>query len=282
MSKDLKRRIKSIKNISKVTSAMHMISANRLRKAERTAEATKYYRDEMLSLLSDFNKKDFQGIKYFEIKNSGDVLNIVIGSDKGLVGSLNSSIRKEIFALDESERIISIGKKTAKSSKSLKKELIAQFDSSEFEKNDYGIFPIKELCEDYYLNKDVSFVNLIYTKFISKAKQTTVKDQLLPIKNIKHKKTIENETSAPVTYEPSNIEVLKNIIDSYIENSILYAIKQSIVSEHFMRMNAMKNATDNAKDLRKKLEKTYNKSRQSTITSQMQEVAVSAVTSKSS
>ncbi len=277
--RNLKRRIKSLKNISKVTSAMNMISANRLRKAERSAESTRMYRDEMLDLLKNFSSKDFQGEPYFTQKMSNENLNIIIGSDKGLVGSLNSNIRKEINNVG-SDEIISIGKKTAKAAKSLKKDLIAQFESSSFEKNDFGVFPIKQLCEEYYLNKGVSNVFLIYTKFVSKAKQMVVKEKLLPINETGT--TVQMSKDQSVTYEPNTQEVLHNIIDSYIENSILYAVKQSIVSEHFMRMNAMKSATDNAKDLRKKLEKTYNKSRQNSITSQMQEVAVSAVASKSS
>ena len=279
--KDLRNRISSVKSTKKITSAMKMVAAAKLKRAQDNAEKTRPYArkmSEIVNSLVDNNKsKEF---KYSEkTKKSKNILLIVCSADRGLCGGFNGSIIK--FSKKLSEKIthnggkvsyIFVGKKAYQSLQRYCGESILEFFSDIA--NPSIKFDLAKSIRDkilkLFLNNSMDECHLIYTEFKSAISQTVQSLQLLPLNALDTNR--ENSSNRSYDFEPSEEEILNEIIPKNIAIQIHTALLENLASEQGSRMTAMDNATRNASDMINNLTLFYNRSRQALITKELIEI----------
>ncbi len=284
--RDIKRRITGVKSTSKITSAMKMVSAAKLKKAQRAIESARPYflqlEDMMTNVISgisdDYNHHLIQHRD--EVKH---ITAIVISSDRGLCGSFNSSLYryaenqfKEMTSTEHPGAdvdIIAVSKKSKSYFAKSKLNMIASY-TDVFAELDFTI--VKDILTttiDKYITGKTDKVVVIYNEFVSVVKQNATTKTILPLQ-IKEKE----ETVANVEYifEPNKENLLDELIPKLIDLQLWRSLLESNASEHAARMMAMDNATNNAQDLIKHLELVYNNARQAAITTEMLEIVSGA------
>jgi F-type H+-transporting ATPase subunit gamma len=288
----IKNKIKSIQRTSKVTKAMEAVSAVKMRKSQERALDGRTYAETALRILERVSHvRDAQEHPLFAPHNEGKHCIIVITSDKGLAGSLNSSVLKEVsnrlreYAVQDVE-IVCFGKKSYE-------HFIRRGYSVPLHylnvRDDVAIEAMEEvvsLITNAFIEKKYKSVHVVYQTFVSTFEQNAVQRELLPLKTSaiqeivqgiipKHGKysDIHLETK-PVAYtvEPNQEAVYKEVFPLLIKIMLYHALLESKASEHSARMVAMKNATDKAKEVSKILTLKYNKERQSIITAEVSEI----------
>ena len=275
-TKELRTRIKSISNTAKVTGAMQMIAASKLRKAQNSAEEfnlfSKGYDDIKNSLMGSVNFDLLSEISpLFNNEDSnkdGNILYIVMSSNRGLAGPLFGNLVKILETQNTDQAsFISVGKKIEKYLSSRKLNLIQSYDmKDEFDSSE--IDQLSDLVINEFTNNEYSQVKLIYTHFNSVAKQTAQVVDLLPFKEESDESTQNSQLSGHI-FEPNQIDLVLDFAPKFILTIIFGAILDSLASEHAARMVAMQNATDNANELVEDLTLDLNKARQETITSEL-------------
>jgi F-type H+-transporting ATPase subunit gamma len=291
-TRNIKRQIQSIKNTAKITKAMEMVAASKMRKSQELALIARPYAEAALKLLDnirksiDCNSKDYPLAQKREVKK---ICLIVITSDKGLCGGLNSSVIKEAYKIiaehkDKEIKIIAIGKKAEKAFRN-KREIVAIFKNPGDTLELRETLPISKLIMEDFIKKEYDSVVAVYTNFVSTLRQDTRVKRILPVTEKGLKKTIEeigqDETgraenivdTTEYIFEPSKEKVLKNLLPNIVETQIFHVILESSASEHSARMVAMKNATENAKEMLEDLNLSYNYARQQKITQEMTEIS---------
>ena len=280
--KDLRNRISSVKSTKKITSAMKMVAAAKLKRAQDNAEKTKPYArkmSEIVNSLVDNNKsKEF---KYSEkkTKKTKNILLIVCSADRGLCGGFNGSIIKfskklseEIIRSGDQVSYIFVGKKAYQSLQRYCGESILEFFSDIANpsiKFDLAK-SIRDRILELFLNNSTDECHLIYTEFKSAISQTVQSLQLLPL-NVLDSNS-ENKSNRSYDFEPSEEEILNEIIPKNIAIQIHTALLENLASEQGSRMTAMDNATRNANDMIDNLTLFYNRSRQALITKELIEI----------
>jgi F-type H+-transporting ATPase subunit gamma len=288
-AREIKKRIRSIKNISQITRALEAVSASRVRVAQARALASRNYAEKAWEILLNIHKASQGGAALHpllrprpEIKN---VMMIVITSDRGLAASYNTNIIRtsERFAhrLGKPVRYVSIGRKGRDSLVRNKANLIAEF-SAPANPSASDIHPIAHIAIEEYLSGAVDQVFIAYTDFINMLTQRPVVLSLLPLQPYETsdemvteylKETPHlSEGSINYDYEPSASAILEEIVPRFTELQVFQAVLESEASEHAARMVAMRNASDNAKSLTDDLTLVYNKARQSAITSEILDI----------
>ena len=275
-TKELRTRIKSISNTAKVTGAMQMIAASKLRKAQNSAEEfnlfSKGYDDIKNSLMGSVNFDLLSEISPLfnneDSNKNGNILYIVMSSNRGLAGPLFGNLVKILEAQNTDQAsFISVGKKIEKYLSSRKRNLIQSYDmKDEFDSSE--IDQLSDLVINEFTNNEYSQVKLIYTHFNSVAKQTAQVVDLLPFKEESDESTQNTQLSGHI-FEPNQIDLVLDFAPKFILTIIFGAILDSLASEHAARMVAMQNATDNANELVEDLTLDLNKARQETITSEL-------------
>ncbi len=279
--KDLRNRISSVKSTKKITSAMKMVAAAKLKRAQDNAEKTRPYADKMGEIVNSLvkynNTKEFKYSKK-NIKNK-NILLIICSADRGLCGGFNGSIIK--YSKKMSEHIISdghkikyifVGKKAHQSLQTYCGESILDFFSDianpsiKFELAG----SIRDKVLDLFLKNSIDECHLIYTKFKSAISQTVNSLQLLPLKTVEENSQESSKKS--YDFEPDEEEILNQIIPKNIAIQIHTALLENLASEQGSRMTAMDNATRNANDMIDSLTLFYNRSRQALITSELIEI----------
>jgi F-type H+-transporting ATPase subunit gamma len=291
-TRNIKRQIQSIKNTAKITKAMEMVAASKMRKSQELALIARPYAEAALRLLDnikqsiDCNSRDYPLAQKREVKK---ICLIVITSDKGLCGGLNSSVIKEAYKIvaehpDKEIKIIAIGKKAEKAFRN-KKEIVAIFKNPGDTLELRETLPISKLIMEDFIKEEYDSVVAVYTNFVSTLRQDTRVKKLLPVTEKGLKKTIEEigkdeagraENIVDTTeyiFEPSAEKVLKNLLPNIVETQVFHVILESSASEHSARMVAMKNATENAKEMLEDLNLSYNYARQQKITQEMTEIS---------
>ncbi len=306
-TRDIQRRIKSVKNTKKITKAMELVAAAKMRKAVESVLATRSYAN--LSWLTVLNlaeasKKDRNLHKILnprkeEARRVGIIL---IASNKGLCGGFNSSIVnktvKSIRRHNKTEHeFIILGKKGAAVNYKFGYELASEFDKPDVITEIEEVIPIVKILIRDYLKGKYDKIMIAYTDFISAAKQVPRVKQILPVDlserdnylgalgeggagvagKIMEKKQDKYFKEREYIFEPSPREVLDEMIPRLIEIQMFQALLESNASEHSARMAAMRNATDAAGEMVDELTLTYNKARQSAITAEIAEIAGGAV-----
>ena len=280
--KDLRNRITSVKSTKKITSAMKMVAAAKLKRAQDNAERTRPYAEKMKEVVSSLIGKINQDTFRFGNKNksNNNILLIICSSDRGLCGGFNSSIIKFTKKLtakykDEGKKInfLFVGKKAYQSLKRTESSLI--IDTLSDFANPSIKFEIASSIRDklleLFFKKEIGECYLIYTKFKSAISQSVEIQKLLPVQN---ETTPENINSKVISYdyEPSEEIILDEIIPRNIAIQIHSALLENLASEQGSRMTAMDNATRNANDMIDNLTLFYNRSRQALITSELIEI----------
>ena len=271
--KEIRIRIGSVSSTMQITSAMKMVSAAKLKKAQDAITAMRPYSNKLSELMKSLSGSS--GDKLYsqkrEIKN---VLVIAISSNRGLCGAFNANIFKEITNFKSKDEFkntnidfLTIGKKINDSLS--KNENVIQNDSELFDNLNYeNVSLIAEKLMSLFLDQNYDHIELIYNSFKNAATQIIKSEQFLPIP------LNESKTSDRLDYifEPSQDSIISSLIPKSLKMQLFKAIRDSFASEHGARMTAMHKATDNASELRDELKLTYNKARQASITNEILEI----------
>jgi len=280
--KDLRNRISSVKSTKKITSAMKMVAAAKLKKAQDNAEKTRPYARKMSdivnSLVENNKSKEFK-FSDKKTKKTRNILLIVCSADRGLCGGFNGSIIK--FSKKLSEKIINeggqvsyifVGKKAYQSLQRFCGESILDFfsDIANPSIKFKLASSIRDRILELFLNDSMDECYLIYTEFKSAISQTVQSLKLLPLNA--SETNDKNSSNKPYDFEPSEEEILNEIIPKNIAIQIHTALLENLASEQGSRMTAMDNATRNANDMIDNLTLFYNRSRQALITKELIEI----------
>jgi F-type H+-transporting ATPase subunit gamma len=280
--REIRRRIKSVKNTGQITKAMEMVAASRMRRAQSQVISARPYSDKMQSVLGHLaiisERAGGQLHPLLEQRPIKRVGLVLITADRGLCGGMNSNIIRAAtqFILDEAGApvtVVAVGRKGRDFMVRHGRNLVAEFTGIPERPALIDTLPISKIIMDDYSTGGFDQVYLAYTKFVNTLTQKPVLRRLLPLEDIR-----ESGVEIPIDYiyEPDAETVLSNLLPRYVEVQVYQAILESIASEQSARMVAMRNATDNAKDIVDSLTLSYNKARQASITREITEVAAAA------
>ena len=283
--KNIKVRIKSIKSTQKITQAMKLVAASKVRKAQVRVLSSRPYSQRVtsftkktVSAMSSLERQEIPLMHKREVRSVGI---IVISSDRGLCGSYNTNIikraTKRILELEKSSikpKLITVGNKANNFFRRTKIEILESFTQLPATPSVELANLIANSAENAFTNKTVDQVEIIGTDFISMLRNEVYTKKFLPIiPDLSTSESKNLKTSTPeVLFEPSLDLVLQNLLPLYLSNIIYHALLEANCSELASRMNAMSSATKNAKELIEKLTIVYNKARQATITQELAEI----------
>jgi len=277
--KEIRGRIKSITSIQKVTSAMKMVAAAKLRTSQSNMEQCRPYSNKISILLNDL-LSDCDNINFglMQKREVSKTLYVVITSDRGMAGAFNTNILKkaqsdiDIDGKDQA-RIISIGKKSRDYFKNRKFDVISEHIDFWGELNFDHAINIGNEIVDLFISKKVDKVKVYYNEFKNLATQVMKDIDFLPLEQFD---SSEDKKQMDRLFEPSKEDILRGLIPKHINVQIWQFLLESYASEQAARMLAMENATDNAGDMIKDLGLQYNKARQSAITTEIIEIVSGA------
>ena len=273
--KEIRNRISSIGSTMQITSAMKMVSAAKLKKAQDAITAMRPYSSKLTELLQNLSATldSDAGGAYSKQREVSKVLLVVITSNRGLCGGFNSSVIKEVTQnissnyQDVDVDLLTIGKKGNDILSKSYPVIDARndiFDNLTFD----NVAEVAEKIMDLYVNGTYDKIEIIYNRFKNAATQIPQIEQFLPIK------PVEGDTNASADYifEPSKEKIVLELIPKSLKTQLYKAVRDSFAAEHGARMTAMHKATDNATELRDELLLTYNKARQAAITNEILEI----------
>ncbi|GAA4802673.1 ATP synthase F1 subunit gamma [Litoribaculum gwangyangense] len=272
--KEIRNRITSVSSTMQITSAMKMVSAAKLKKAQDAITAMRPYADKLTELLQNLSATldADSGSKFSTQREVKRVLIVAITSNRGLAGAFNSNIIKEVNRLtsnyaNQEVSYLAIGKKANDAFKKTKRVIANKsnvFDDLTFD----NVAEIAELLMDKFVSGEFDKIEIVYNKFKNAATQIVTTEQFLPIVPIEG----EANNNADYIFEPSKEEIVNQLIPKSLKTQLYKGIRDSFASEHGARMTAMHKATDNATELRDQLKLTYNKARQAAITNEILEI----------
>lgn len=275
-TREIRRRIKSVKSTAQITHAMQLVAAAKMRKAQQAALAGKAYGQTLASVLHTMaGKIDPAKHQFLVGRESGDTAALVFSSDRGLAGALNTNLFREAEKLPQEVHYITIGKKGRDYIVKRQRTLEADFET--IDKPDFLLAKkLAKLVLDDYKREKLKQVVILYTEFVNTLTQKPKVVQLLPL-NIDQLVRADEQQTQEFLFEPNIDVVLENILNHYIEITLYQAVLEAQASEHSARMIAMKNATDNANDLVLDLTLAYNQLRQDAITKELLEITTAAL-----
>ena len=284
--KEIRGRISSISSTMQITSAMKMVSAAKLKKAQDAIVMLRPYSEKLQEIIENVSAaSDADSISEFAIEREvKKVLFIAVTSNRGLAGAFNSSVIKEMnlqFSANNNveTEVLTIGKKAfdaMRKNKTVYENHSSLFDNLSF---DHVSNMTEKVMSDFKAGK-FDKVYVVYNKFINAATQEVVTEQVLPIAVSAEKSSLD--VNVDYIFEPGREEILKTLIPKSIKTQIFKAVLDSVASEHGARMTAMHKATDNAEALRNDLKIFYNKARQAAITNEILEIVSGAEALKNS
>lgn len=282
-TREIRRRIRSVKNMTQITRAMEMVSASKMRRAQRNVLATRPYADRLFDVMGELTSRAVGTARtgtLLEVRpNVKSIALIVVTPDKGLTGAMITNVirRAGRFILDERDKgrkleVLAVGKKG-------RDFLVRTGQNLTAEVTKLGDYP--KLVDTLGIATNVingfragqyDEVYVLYSEFVNTLVQRPALKRLLPVEPPNE----PAERQVDYTYEPSQEEVMDELLPRFVEVQLYQAILESIASEHSARMVAMRNATDNAKELTRDLTLSYNKTRQANITKEVSEIASGA------
>ena len=273
--KEIRNRITSVSSTMQITSAMKMVSAAKLKKAQDAITAMRPYAEKLTELLQNLSATldgDIGGefTKQREIKK---VLVVAITSNRGLCGAFNSNVIKEVknrtdFYAGKQVDVFAIGKKgndVLAKTLSVVENKSSIFDDLTFD----NVAQIAQTLTNKFISGEYDRIEVIYNQFKNAATQIVQTEQFLPLAPIKSDKPV---STGDYIFEPSKEEIVLTLIPKSLKTQLYKGIRDSFASEHGARMTAMHKATDNATELRDQLKLTYNKARQAAITNEILEI----------
>ena len=274
--KEIRNRISSVSSTMQITNAMKMVSASKLKKAQDSISATLPYSNKLSGLIQNISTSGESLDSPFFIQRSiKKILAVAITSNKGLCGGFNSNVIKEVSRLIETKyvsknvEIICIGKK-GRDILSKKNNVIDSFNSVYDEFSYKKVKKIAELFMEKFSDESYDEIILVYNHSKNAATQHLTIEPYLPIEEDAEESSAQ--ASRDYIFEPSQSEILNELIPKALVVQLFKAISDSIAGEHGARMTAMYKATENASELRDQLKLTYNKARQTAITNEILEI----------
>ena len=290
-TREIRRRIRSVANMSQITRAMEMVSAAKMRKAQQRVTASRPYSEQLRQIMSDLasQQPDPEQLAQFPLLQTRPVRNvelIVVTPDRGLTGALNTNIlrRGSRFILGEAPpaagggetrapvQVIAVGKKARDYFVRTRQDVIAEFIGIGDNITLDAVRPIADIAIDDFASGKVDAVYVVYSRFINTLVQRPEVMQILPVEP----PPAHEGGYSDYIFEPSPADVLNDLLPRYVEVQLYQAILEGIASEHSARMVAMRSASDNAKEIQQELTLSYNKARQAQITREVSEIAAGA------
>jgi F-type H+-transporting ATPase subunit gamma len=288
--RDIRRRIRSIRNTAKITKAMELVAASRLRRAQMRVMAARPYSEAMRALVAELGAQAPTGgealhplLVQREVRTVGVLL---VTPDRGLAGALNTNIiRRGTELILENERaegrtvqVVTVGRKGQDFLARRGRDLLGTFTGMVASVRYDDVIPIARVIIDGYVNGSIDRAMLVYPRFISTLSQRPEVVQLLPIEPPEPAAAQPGASSRRLDYifEPDPLSILEQLLPRYVEVLIYQAVLETAASFFSAQMVAMRSATDNANDLVESLSLTYNKVRQANITNQVTEIASAA------
>ncbi|MBI5334231.1 MAG: F0F1 ATP synthase subunit gamma [Burkholderiales bacterium] len=282
--KEIRGKIKSVENTKKITKAMEMVAASKMRKAQDRMRAARPYADKVRAIASNLAQANPEYVHPFMVAPetvSRRVGYIVVSTDKGLCGGLNTNVLRtftnklrEHEAAGVKADVVAIGNKALGFMNRIGAKVVAQAtqlgDTPHLERL---IGPVKVLL-DAYTAGQLDAVHIVYTRFINTMKQEPVVEQLLPL--TADRLSARGQHQWEYIYEPDAQTVIDDLLVRYVEALIYQAVAENMASEQSARMVAMKAATDNAGNVITELKLVYNKTRQAAITKELSEIVAGA------
>lgn len=279
--RDIKRRIRSVKNTQQITKAMKMVAAAKLRKAQERVVTARPYKKKLKEVLGRLAHASANSTHpLLQVREPKKVAYVLITADRGLCGGYNANVIKAAaMALEDSNveaDLVAVGKKGREFFRRKKKVIAKEFinlgeEISMIDARDLAQYVIKG-----YEQGEYDQVYLVYTEFLTAMQQNPVVTKLLPIDPPKETEVDETE----YIFEPDGQEVLATLLPRYVENQVYQALLEAKASEHGARMTAMGSATDNAAEMIDKLTLSYNRARQAAITREISEIVGGAAALK--
>lgn len=289
--KQIKNKIVATLKTGKVTKAMEAVSAVKMRKSQEKAFQGRPYVRSAMRILARLSESD-EGLShpFAQKRTTGKSLVVIVTSDKGLAGSVNSAVLKkatELFKTEKEVATICIGRKAHEFALREQKEVLASFTNVSDAVDLQSVYEMSSLVMEQFAGMTYEKVFVLYQNFISTFEQEPTMRQILPLDTValtdimqgikpKHGKWSEEEsgTEATIRYtiESSAEEVLSALIPQLVQIMLYHALIESKASEHSARMVAMKNATDNSKEMARSLTLQFNKQRQAAITAEVSEI----------
>lgn len=285
--KEIRGKIKSVENTKKITKAMEMVAASKMRKAQDRMRAARPYADKVRNIAANLGKANPEYAHPFMKLNDAKTAGfIVVTTDKGLCGGMNTNVLravtnklKELQAAGTGAQAVAIGNKGLGFLNRIGAQVVSHVTQlGDTPHLDKLIGPVKVLLDAYAEGK-VSAVYLCYTRFINTMKQEPVVEQLLPLSAAKleaEAKASGGEHGWDYIYEPDAQTVIDDLLLRYVEALVYQAVAENMASEQSARMVAMKAATDNAGNVIAELKLVYNKTRQAAITKELSEIVAGA------
>ncbi|HAW98906.1 MAG TPA: ATP synthase F1 subunit gamma [Opitutae bacterium] len=285
-TRDIRIRIKGVKNTRQITRAMQMVATSKMKKAQESAKAGRPYAlllaDVIVSIADEFEEVTQSYFAQRPVKHRGI---LVIGTDKGLCGALNSNLFRELGDVDSSAKFVSVGKRATQYLSRARKDLLADFslpDKPTFS----DIRNIVEFLLNSYEEGRIDTIEVLYTSFINTLRQEPELIRLFPLNDLDamteklHERFGVTDHVAPkdtreILFEDRDA-VLSELASLYLKQEIFQLVLESLASEHSARMVAMKTATDNAGNLIDDLTLQYNRARQAAITQEILEISAAA------
>lgn len=287
--RDIRSRIKSVKNTGQITRAMQLVAASKMKRAQESAIADRPYALLLAEILSLAEKRagerQFQHPLFTErpVKKRGI---LVVSTDKGLCGGLNANLFRKIAEIKEPAAFFAVGKKATRFLSRTKRELLGSFEVHDLVS--YAcVRPILQLMTESYLSEEVDTLEVLYPRFINTIVQEPECIKLAPtddlaadIENFKQRTKVDiasAEDDREIIFEPIVPEMMEQLSKMFLRHAIFHLLLEAKASEHSARMVAMKAATDNAKKLVSELTLQYNKARQAAITQEILEISAATL-----
>ena len=283
-AREMRLRIRSVKNISQVTRALETVSASKVRKAISAMMATRSYATKAWQVLTHVAEQPGRDSLHPLLSDRTSVNNslvVVITGDRGLAGAYNSNVIRFVASHFDKHPVpvkyLAVGRKGRDLLVRRGKNVIADFSHLPPAPTFADVSAIGRLAVDAFMNGEVDEVFLVYTDYVNMARQVTTVKKLLPLQLVGEGlvEDFENQNNGPhaaYEYEPDMREILDEIIPRFTALQVYQAVLESLASEHAARMVAMRNATENAKELVGALQLAYNKVRQQSITNDILDI----------
>ena len=282
--KDLKTRISSVKSTRKITSAMKMVAASKLRRAQELAESSRVYAESLSLILSSLSggSKDNSDLPEVLVgrENPKVALLIINSSDRGLCGGFNSSLFRSAIAWIKDKKsqgievkLMPIGKKASAFYKRSELEVLENFEDINTNDRQLEVSEnVKNKISELFESQAIDEVSILYNKFVSAIAQEPTFKSLIPLEQSQSEESSEENINSSFEFEPDKNELLEYLIPRNFMTQVYGSILESSAAEHAARMTSMDNATRNAGDMIESLTMTYNRTRQAVITKELIEI----------
>ncbi len=272
----IRRRVRGVQSISKITRAMEMIATSKMRRAQEAGLAGRPYDQKIREVIAHLAAIHYSGMLPNPLLQKRDVKKIAvvhITPDRGLSGGLSGNLNRRsagfILSQDKPVSLVCVGRKGIDFMRRYDRDIRAEFSQLGDRPTLMDVTPIARVIIDDYTSGQVDMVYVTFARFVSTMVQTAVIEPILPIQIM----APANKISVEHEYEPDSETVLNALLPRFVEMEIYHAVLESIASEQSARMVAMRNATENAEDLIRHLTLMYNKARQESITTELLDIS---------